>query len=74
MRHVFSPLAIPPLSLRVQQPGLPALLVFPSGLALPCSPPATGALSSAVPPPRQVAQRAQRDRTTASGVLANDDV
>jgi hypothetical protein len=74
MRHVLAQLAVSPLAQRVQQPAPPALLVLPSRCALPASPRSSRARWPAVPPPRHVAHRAQRDGAPAVRVPANDDV
>lgn len=74
MRHFFSPPPVPALPSRVPPRTFATSLVPPSRLALTRPPLPPCAVWAAIPPPRQVAQCAEREHAPASRVSANGDV
>ena len=72
MRHVLAPLAVALLAQRVPPSAQPASLVRPRRVTLASATSATRAVGAAVPVPRHIAHRAQRQHPAARRVLANN--
>ncbi len=72
MRHLLAPLAVPLLAQRVPKSARPAPLVRLPGVTLTSTPRASRAVGAAVPVPRHVAHRAQRQDLATRRVLANN--